>query len=557
MPAFFNGKISLSNTPLVGQKAYAKLDLYAVADNCLNAVIKFRIPEGVSIIGNDTFNEYSIIKGSVSQYSVEIQVLQEGTYAIQASVYFQLADGRYLSEHFFTYLTVEKSYSKTSDRANFLTPAKHSIEANIRSYLAPPNTQLLPQGNFKLYGNIKYYNDNLSQEMPIKMATVQLYELISDKRKLIATKIAGDDGSYVFDDIVFGNIQETHDIQLKILFDNDILRLIDNNEKIYEFDAPIIKNVSVGALNCDYYMNESNQYRGLAHIFNTYVDAYDFLQNRLGWGRKKIDVKYPYQNEVSNYGYSYRPFKGGIYDECINIVVSKQWERSSMLHEYGHSVMSALYDYNYYKLPRKTVNLYVHYINSISDLGFAMREGWAEFFEVLVDDNAFNLTQYINANTPNIEYNSWWKGKEENNTKGEIVEGSIASIFWDIVDTNKSIDEKMDIDDDNMSADLTKLWEIMSKHKPNDIVAFWDYWIGNSYGQVTELYSIYMNNGVKVYHPYDINGDGRLDYYDLESLASDFGKKATGSAQVNHDVNKDGIVNIIDFIIISKEMMLK
>lgn len=546
-PTFFNGKIGLSSKPSIGQIVDVRFDLYALNENCSDIVIKFRVPEGISIIGDRTFKENSIVKGSPKAYLTRIMVEQEGIYAIQASVYFRLPDDRNLAEHFFTYLAVDKFSSQTYDKVDFLSPARNGISAKVKSYLAPPETQTSSINEFNLYGSIRYFDDNLSQEMPIKRVTVQLYEIISDKRIFVAFGATDDNGFYAFDNINLDKTRKTHDLQLNIVFENDVLKLIDNTSKVYEFNAPIIQNVSSGSLNCDYCMNESNQYRGLAHIFNTVVDAYDFLKNRLNWSRKKINVKYPYQNNLSYYSYLYKHLSGSIYNECINIAVNRQWVRTSMLHEYGHSVMTALYNYNYYDLPKKTVYLESHTINSISDKGFAMREGWAEFLEALVDDNAFNITHYVDENIANIEYNNWWKGNDGKNTQGEIVEGAVASILWDIADTEKSIDEKLGIDDDKINNGLEKIFDLVSKYKPNDIIEFWKYWIDNGYGQFLELYSIYTNNGVSVFHPYDINNDGKIDYSDLESLISNFGKKSN-----RYDMNGDGVVNVADLVIINK-----
>ncbi len=545
---FFIGKISLLDKPLVSQFIDVRFDLYSINDDCFDLVIKFRVPEGISITGDRTFKENSIVKGTSKVYLTRIQVEKEGAYAIQASVYSRLRDGKHIAEHFFTYLIVDKTSSQVHDKIGFLSSAKNGISARIGSHLAPTERQTSPPNKFNLYGNIKYFDDNLSQEMPIKKITVQLYEVISDKKIFIASEITDESGFYVFENINLNEAQKTHDLQLSIVFENDILRLIDNTSNIYKFDAPIIRSVS-GSMNCDYCMNESNQYRGLAHIFNTIVDAYDFLKNRLNWSRKKINVRYPYQSDLSYYNYLYKPFSGNIYNECINIATSRQWVRTSMLHEYGHSVMTALYNYNYYDLPKKTVYLESHSINSISDKGFAMREGWAEFFEALVEDNAFNITHYNGVNITNIEYNDWWKGNDRKNTRGETVEGAVASILWDIADTDKSIDEKIGVDDDNISDGVERIFDLVSRYKPNDIVEFWDHWINNGYGWFLELYSIYINNGVNIFHPYDINKDGEVDHRDIKSLISHFGKRSG-----RHDINSDGIVNITDLLMINRTL---
>ena len=95
-----------------------------------------------------------------------------------------------------------------------------------------------------------------------------------------------------------------------------------------------------------------------------------------------------------------------------------------MLHEYGHAVMTALYGYNFHNLPYDSFQG-GHSVYTVSDPGFAMKEGWAEFFEALVDDSAYNVTAYANSDTPNIESNDWWTGDIDgkgSNARGEMVE---------------------------------------------------------------------------------------------------------------------------------------
>ncbi|MEK7397100.1 MAG: Ig-like domain-containing protein, partial [Candidatus Poribacteria bacterium] len=229
------------------------------------------------------------------------------------------------------------------------------------------------------------------------------------------------------------------------------------------------------------------------------VEYNDFLQKKLNWSRRKITTKWPYKDgTISAYKYSSGLITGNITKESLNIAVGKEWGRTTMLHEYGHAVMSALYGYNDNNLPKGNYKEETHTVNTVSDTAFAIIEGWAEFSGALIDDNAYNLPQYANANTPNIEYNSWWKGKEQSNTQGELVEGTVASILWDIVDTDQSKDEVPNKDDDNISGMLNELWDTMSKKKPKSIIDFWNYWQDNNYGQLESLRNIFINNAVNV-----------------------------------------------------------
>ena len=494
-PPLFDGKLYLSNAPLVGQKAILTFDLVSVLGDYGTTTIKFRTPDGVSLLGRSTFTEPFFIKGASKSYSVEIEVTEKGTYALQASVYTQISQDYQEVEHFFIYLIVKDTYSQIAEKVDSFTMSKKGIL--VQHKLAPPDLAMA-QGVLSFNGYIKYYNDNLNRLVPIKKVAVQLYEIIQTKNQLITTVYTDDQGFYSFDNISNPNMEQ-RSFQLVIAFNNNTLNLVNDKSETYKFDLPPIQNVSGGIISNDYIFNETNQFRCLGHIFNSVVDAGDFLINKLNWSRKKIPTKWPYkEGNTSLYTYTYNVATGSIVSESLNIAVGKEWDRTTMLHEYGHSIMSALYGYNCNNLPKGSYKETIHYVNTVSDVEFAMKEGWAEFSEALFDDNAFNLTQYTNANTPNIEYNEWWKGKDLNNTKGEIVEGTVASILWDIADTAQSKDENPNIDDDEINGMLTELWDTMSKKKPKNIIDFWNYWQDNNYGQIPALYKIFINNSVNV-----------------------------------------------------------
>jgi hypothetical protein len=494
---FFVGKLYLSNSPQVGQKANITLDLTAVSGDCGATTIVFRMPDGILISGQSVFREMSFVKGLSRQYSTEIDVLKEGVYSLQASVYFEL-NNRREAEHFFLYLIVGKTGSRITDNINYLTKSENGIDTRIIN-LAPPESARA-MGALSIQGQVTYYDDNLTRPIPIKRVMIQLFEVNQNGSDLLGTTYTNIDGFYVFDGTNAPKLGDgnTRDLQPKLVFDNDVIKIInDANNEIYTFDMPLIRNASVGSIVSDYFLNESNQQRAIGHIFNNAVTAYDFLQEKVNWKRNKLSLTWPYQSEGASYGYVFSTSTGKLISETIYIPIKKQWDRTSFFHEYGHSAMMALYGYNVRNFPSSNYEG-SHSVNTVSDSDFAMSEGWAGFFEALVDDNAFNYIQYSNANKPNIEYNSWWKGKDGNNTNGEIVEGAVASIFWDIIDTAQSIDEVPNVDDDNINGMIVELWDLMAKNRPLSITKLWDHWQNNNYGQVESLYTIFTNNGIKV-----------------------------------------------------------
>ncbi len=541
---FFTGDLTISPVPLVGQKSSIKLDIVSNIDDCRNITIKFRIPGGIDIIGKSTFFEVYLPKGSHSNHIIDIEVKETGNYAIQATIYFDLDNKLKNVQHFFVYLIVGENSSIITDKLDSLTIRDDQFEGQKIKRYAPGSEDTL-----EFSGYIKYYDDNIAGENGINGITVLL--LFANKNTIynLAKTNTDENGFYSFSIPISSFPEGTleYNLILRILFENEYLKIINEKNSTYEFS---IYNFTDG-----FTLGETNQHRGLGHIFNCIMSACDFLNKNASFRRKQISIRWPYDSEKMRYYYFYW-VSGTIFNEYISIPAGREWDRASIFHEYGHSVMTALYGYNVNNLPKDN-HQGDHYVYTISDPGLAMKEGWAEFFESLIDDNAFNLSAYINVKTPNIEYNKWWTGDPEgngNNKKGEIVEGSVASVFWDMIDTSNSIDETPGIDDDEMELRLTDLFDFMMKFKPLSIIEFWNYWSDNSYPGILPLYSIYKNHNISVLSPYDVNKDGLIDISDIILTGLNFGKKITIYSYLNPDVNRDGIVNILDLSLIGRNV---
>jgi hypothetical protein len=517
------------------------LDLTAMAGDCESATVQFRTPKGVDMLGSSVFEGQYLTRDAIRRYSVDMVALEGGSYKLQATVYFQLPDGQERAEHFFTYLDVQPG-----KHASLLAPARADADVH------PTGAPLAAGGMIGVSGYVTYYNDNLKQVVPVRKVEVRVFEKNSRVSRRIDSTYTDDNGFYSFEDLTNVDPEDGtgRDIQVRLYFENDALRLERSEGTVYSFESPIMYDVSDGQVDVDYSLEERDQDRGVGHIFNAIMDASKFLQKSVGWQRAKITVKWPY-GDWSNYNYGWYTPGGAIYTEFIQVPDGMEWDRSTMLHEYGHAVMTAMYGYNANVLPTYSFEG-EHYIYTVSDPGFAMREGWAAFFEAAVDDNAYNLPGYINRNVPNVESNNWWTGAVDgtgNNTLGEIVEGSVASIFWDIADTGDSYDESPGVDDDSMYGMFRELWEVMLNHKPGSILELWDYWLEDYYGQIQALQSIYTTHHVKVTFPWDVNGDGKVDMLDFTIISSHFGQSIPNPSQPNPDVNRDGVVDIVDLVI--------
>lgn len=141
------------------------------------------------------------------------------------------------------------------------------------------------------------------------------------------------------------------------------------------------------------------------------------------------------------------------------------WNHATVYHEYAHCIMYALYGH----FPSGS-GPSPHYVYSESSEGFAMVEGWAEFMACAVDNKVTNLQGWYNGHGGNIETNDWYNCIDTGNMDGNIVEGSVASIFWDINDGTSAADR------DYMFWGFDDMFVVMRYNQPDTINQFWTSW---------------------------------------------------------------------------------
>lgn len=490
-PQAFDGTLHLARAPRIGEDATLILSVQSNLSETVYGRVQFRLPHGISPRSTDLFDRaYFSPYAPDQQYSVLIHVRELGVYPLQASIYVTLANGQTVIEHFYTYLQVTSSYAQVRS-----VPFDEPVDMLSLETQARFRTFRAPAGEVTVRGTVVYFNDNEEVEVPIHRPQVALYldMPVGDDIKIDET-FADDRGEFIFENLTHSELNggAARNLYVVVRFDNHVLSIQNPREKVYELASETVRNVPDGETTVDLSIDSQNPNRALGYIFNTVQHAHAFLLNRLGWERDRaVQVIWPGAENISYY--APQQIGGQVSSETINIAHGDQWRRILMFHEYAHAVMTAAYGYNYDSVPKGTYQG-SHRLETVSDAGFAFNEGWAAFMEAAVDNRALNVTGYLNQAMPNIESNQWWTGHVEGlglNTRGETVEGTVASILWDIFDTADSIDHEPEIDDDRISDRTDLLWEIIINHKPQSITDVAIAWRMHGFPMLEALEEIY------------------------------------------------------------------
>jgi hypothetical protein len=404
-------------------------------------------------------------------------------------------------------------------------------------------------GVFTVTGQLTYWDDRESRSNPISGVTVKLLDSdMGSAEDVMGSYVTGSDGYFSFASIPLSDPDDMQagppDIFVRASFGRSEFRVTDASGVTYEINSQISWDISSGQYTINLELGAADSSRGLGSVFRAILDGVNYSRDRMSAARNSIQVIWP-STEATNYVYGYQLPSGTVVSEKINIAASAQWSRASILHEYGHAVMMGLYGYNFSNWPNMTGgnDPSPHYVNSVSNGPFALREGFAEFFSCLVDNTALSLTQYSNTTTPNAESNDWWKGRDATNTDGSIVEGSVASALWDMVDTSASVDN-ISGDDDSMSCDPVLIANVLRSRMPSDIGAFWQGWIASSYPSIAEVASIFSVHHIDA--PLPANNKPTV----MVTSPSTMGVVATGSFTVtwnSYDADGDTLLADISY----------
>lgn len=160
------------------------------------------------------------------------------------------------------------------------------------------------------------------------------------------------------------------------------------------------------------------------------------------------------------------------------------WTRNTIYHEYGHSVFFQLRDFALVESGSYSCHVYV----SETDPGYALVEGFAEYYAAAVADDPNAVSWGTQTIERNRFYDTAYTGQcADGDASGEYdglsVEGSAASIFWDITDGGSN-------DDDRLSHSFGTVAETL-RSEPEDMTEFRNEWRGGDGDALDETYTNY------------------------------------------------------------------
>lgn len=495
----FDGRLYLTRVPRLGGSATLVLSIHSNLVESVHARVLFHLPRGIGAESPIQFDSvYFPSREAEQRHSVRLRVKAPGNYPLQASIYTTSTDGKKIVQHFYTYLLV------TSNRAE-IGPEPFNEEVKnlpLQTHVQLPAIPGQIDNALMIRGSVSYFDDNELIELPVQRPQIQLYLENQITGSILVGLTFGDEqGKYSFNNLNHPSLQDGRPRNLYVVlkFDNSVLSITDDMDRTYALQSETVRDVPDGETVINLVVDRFHPNRGIGHIFNTIQVAHAFLYNRLGWERDRpIQVVWPGPYSISYYNFDYTAEgrKHTMREQIAIAFGEHQWLRIIMFHEYAHAVMTAAYSYNLDALPLDNYPG-VHRVETVSNLGFAFYEGWAEFMEAAVDNNALNVTGFRDKDSPNIESNQWWTGHVNGagqNVRGEVVEGTVASILWDIFDTSDSIDLTPDVDDDNISDGLNSFWKIFMDDTPQNITDVAMSWRQRKLPMLKELEKIYANH---------------------------------------------------------------
>ena len=353
-----------------------------------------------------------------------------------------------------------------------------------------------------------------------------------------------DQGKIAFD-VKVKDIQDpfTMDVlmQFRKPFVNDCVKVVNVDDELYSFSVEKEINAnydySCSIILKDDSQNDAPSNVGAAAIYSIVNQALTLCPRRGQWDCMDLLVKWPVDEDSgfspsSNQNPSVLEVNSELYSDGSS---STDWE-------YADDIVRALFaeallfDYGYEGnpdlWPSGSIQSHGWYLPTITSLDgyerqWAFITGFSYFFALYSDvhqnkdDVLYNEEEpdgfHVERTDAKLNGRIFYDGESSPSCDGEIIEGCIAGVFWDLVDDDGIDDETDDSDDDMSKTDeyslgfMTSVWAIIDDNNVKNILDFWDYLImrcDGDYGvkkqQACE--EIFLKNNVGRYN-YGSNGE--------------------------------------------------
>ena len=212
------------------------------------------------------------------------------------------------------------------------------------------------------------------------------------------------------------------------------------------------------------------------------------------------------------------------YDDLNNRIY--QWDlhnphsyngMNDFFHEYGHYLHDSADELNPW-LPGASDPSHSFHSESV-DAGAAFTEGWADFFQLAVSHTPSETPPLPGDEAPSWYFNDiekgafWnWAGRTPN-----LVEGSTASVLWDLYDS------RADDDDGADQYTFNDIFLVLDEDEPSQMWSdapdddFYHYWV-NQYGETRELQEIFIDHGFAVTDDLRENNDDSGEAIELDQM---------------------------------------
>jgi len=370
----------------------------------------------------------------------------------------------------------------TSSRTNGSAVRTESKNANsipnadeFKTYASVSRVVPDSPGYVTVSGYLSYEN-NASEQKPIRFATVDLYDRTwYTVDTLLATTHTNAQGFYQFPPVE--NVDElggqgTLDLYIFIVCDSEAVKVVPTlpvNIWPYRWHSEIEWDVPDGSLTIDgVVLNGTNN--GSWGIYESILNAYMQTEAEVGYEIPKITVVWPWP--WTHFGQIWVL-------QYIGIEGGYEWDPDVVDHEYGHWVMSCLYDGNLPPVDYGSDE--VHYWDSHETPETAWVEGLADFYPCAIQGDRYFFGYDLEDQWP----------------KGDDVEGAVACLLWDIFDSS-------DDGRDTVSTGIGEIWSVLQQdttegHNVFDIHEFWNellaHFCPDSFSK-QQLWGIFYDHGI-------------------------------------------------------------